>query len=54
VDDTDEFLGASIAIENNIVVLVGAPYDDSTGGISSAGSVYVVPTAPDPPKKIPK
>jgi hypothetical protein len=41
--DSNDQLGASIAIENNIVV-VGAPYDNSASGFEYAGSVYILDT----------
>jgi hypothetical protein len=41
--DTNDHLGSSIAIENNIVV-VGVSFDDSTSGSSDAGSVYILDT----------
>jgi hypothetical protein len=41
--DNHEYLGSSIAIENNIVV-VGSYGDSSTSGLANAGSVYVLDT----------
>jgi hypothetical protein len=37
----EDYLGSSVAIENNIVV-VGAPVDDSASGIANTGSAYVL------------
>jgi hypothetical protein len=49
----NDTLGASIAIENSIVV-VGAPYDDDfTYGLSDSGSVYILDTGFSAPTTAP-
>jgi hypothetical protein len=49
--NTNDYLGASIAIENNIVV-VGAYGDDSASGIQDTGSAYILDTGFSSPTTI--